>query len=123
MGNQGIDITHSFRHENELNKAMVKSIIHELKNAIIDKGSASLLLSGGNTPGPLYRLLDKECEFLNKIKFGLVDERYVPLTSKFSNEKYIRNCFSRYPSTYYQIIGMVTDPNDYKWNLEHAQSN
>ena len=84
---------------------MVESIIEELKDVIIRKGGATMLLSGGSTPGPLYKLLDEECAFLEKIKIGLVDERYVPVSSEFSNEKYIKNCFSKHPEAFYQITG------------------
>ena len=82
---------------------MVADIIEELNDIIIRKGGATMLLSGGSTPGPLYKLLDKQCSFLEKVKIGLVDERYVPVSSEFSNEQYIKNCFSKHPETFYQI--------------------
>ena len=81
MGNQRFEITNIFFDKNILFRSMVESIIEELKDEIIKKGEATMLLSGGSTPGPLYKLLDEECAFLEKIKIGLVDERYVPVSS------------------------------------------
>ena len=121
MGNQRVEITNLFHDNNVLIKAMVASIIEELKGVIIRKGSATMLLSGGSTPGPLYKLLDDQCDFLGKVKIGLVDERYVPVSSEFSNEQYIKNCFSKHPETFYQIAGMVMDSEDEKRNLEQVR--
>jgi len=51
----------------------------------------------------------------------LVDERYVPVSSEFSNEQYIKNCFLKHPETFYQITGMVMDSEDEKRNLEQVR--
>lgn len=122
MGNQRFEITNIFKNKNTLVKSMVASIIEELKDIVIKKEGATMLLSGGNTPGPLYKLLDEECDFLEKIKIGLVDERYVPISSEYSNEKYIKNCFSKHPEAFYQITGMVIDSEDEKKNIDHVNS-
>ena len=122
MGNQRFEITNIFFDKNILFRSMVESIIEELKDVIIRRGEATMLLSGDSTPGPLYKLLDEECAFLEKIKIGLVDERYVPVSSEFSNEKYIKNCFSKHPEAFYQITGMVIDSEDEKKNIDHVNS-
>jgi len=111
-----------FFDKNILFTSMAESIIEELKDVINRKGGATMLLSGGSTPGPLYKLLDEKCDFLEKIKIGLVDERYVPVSSEFSNEKYIKNCFSKHPEAFYQITGMVIDSEDEKKNIELVTS-
>ena len=115
-------MTDVFENKETLTKAMVSSILDSLQSAIQKNGTANILLSGGSTPGPLYRLLDQECTFLDKVTIGLLDERYVDITSDSSNEKYITSCFTKYPEDYYKIKGMVYDVSDEKQNLEAVKS-
>jgi len=59
-----------------------------VKKIIKNKPDACIALSGGNTPGPLYRKLRKEG--LNKTPhFYQVDERYIPQDNPDSNYKLI----------------------------------
>lgn len=112
----------TFKNKKELSKALVDSILADLSEAVESHGTANVLLSGGSTPGPIYQLLDETCDFTEKLHIGLVDERYVPNTSDFSNEKYIRNCFSKHPKEQYRISGMVYDSNDEKQNLDAVKT-
>jgi 6-phosphogluconolactonase len=118
MATERYVMTDVFENKETLIKAMVSSILDSLQSAIQKNGTANILLSGGSTPGPLYRLLDQECDFLDKVTIGLLDERYVDVTSESSNEKYIRSCFTKYPEDYYTFKGMVYDTSDEKRNLE-----
>lgn len=79
-------------------------------------GNFHVLLSGGSTPGPIYKELNKRKEFAESTKIALVDERFVPNYSEFSNEKLVRECFTN--SEYSSISGMVYDTNDQKNNLK-----
>ncbi len=47
-------------------------------------------LAGGRTPLELYRILSKEKLLWDRLRFYLSDERYVPLSSEFSNYKNIK---------------------------------
>ena len=62
-----------------------------LETAIADKGRASLVVSGGSTPGPLFDRLSGwdlpwEC-----VSVGLVDERWVSPDHEASNEALVRS--------------------------------
>jgi len=60
-------------------------IISGLEDIIQKYGRASLFLSGGSTPGPVYeKLSETDCSW-NKINIGLVDERWVDESDKGSN--------------------------------------
>jgi len=54
-------------------------------------GRASLLVSGGSTPGPVYSELSKIDIAWDKVTLGLVDERWVAQTEKGSNAALICN--------------------------------
>lgn len=113
---------HVFRSNDELSKAMVKEILSDLTKAVEQFGKANLLLSGGSTPGPVYKLLDRECAFTEKINIGLIDERYVPVTSEYSNEKYIRSCFTSRSEASINIKGMVFTSEGETQNLQVART-
>ncbi len=60
---------------------MVKAI----REALRDRGAATIALSGGSSPGDAYRLLAKETLDWNKIQIYWVDERAVPPAHERSN--------------------------------------
>jgi 6-phosphogluconolactonase len=94
-----------------------------LSDAVSHKGHANLLLSGGSTPGPVYRYISEHCQALKKTRIGLVDERYVSIDSEFSNEALIKECFSESENVPEQILGMVFDLKDPSENLRHLETN
>jgi 6-phosphogluconolactonase len=69
--------------------AVADEIIASAREAIAANGTFSLALSGGGTPGAVYRALtnssrSKEIEW-DKVKLFIGDERWVPLNDKASN--------------------------------------
>jgi len=60
-------------------------IVKGLRDAIRDRGEATLALSGGSSPVEAYRLLAKETIDWNKIHVYWVDDRCVPPTHERSN--------------------------------------
>ncbi|NBR14071.1 MAG: 6-phosphogluconolactonase, partial [Crocinitomicaceae bacterium] len=76
-----------FETKEALENSLCQQIKSDLENAISTNGKASLLVSGGTTPKGLFLKLNQlEIDWKNVI-VGLVDERFVPNTSEFSNEK------------------------------------
>lgn len=73
-----------------LHRVLAHHVAQELTEAIAVKGSASLMLSGGNTPRPFLAELAKENVKWDKVKVGLVDERWVDPASDRSNENLVR---------------------------------
>ena len=64
-------------------------IVKELKNAIDKKGHASIAVSGGKTPIPLFKLLSQQDLDWHKVFITLVDDRWVADTDDASNEKLV----------------------------------
>ena len=61
-----------------------------LNKAVDDRGRASLVLSGGNTPRPLLEDLAQRSLPWTQITVTLADERWVDPSSKDSNEAMVR---------------------------------
>ena len=66
-------------------KNFVKEVSDILKEAIIKKNSATLLVSGGSTPKLFFQELSKIEIPWGKVKIGLVDERWLLSSNKDSN--------------------------------------
>lgn len=67
--------------------ALYQVFIEDIEEALQRRGSASLLLSGGSTPTPLYRRLSQAAVDWGKIHVALVDERWVDAADDASNER------------------------------------
>ncbi len=80
-----------FESRNSLLKALGCDIMQILSNALMERDYASMLLSAGTTPGPLYEALSKEDIDWSKVWLAPTDERWVELDHKDSNEKFITN--------------------------------
>jgi len=81
---------HRFEDEEKLAFSLAQNIVNHLNDAIAEKGSASLIVSGGSTPKKLFNALSTMDIDWNKIKIGLCDERLVEPTHNDSNEKLVR---------------------------------
>ena len=82
---------HRIESETELVLTLADDIEADLNEAVANRGSASLVVSGGRTPQPLFAELATRQISWNKISITLADERWVDVSSKDSNEAMIRN--------------------------------
>ncbi|MGB0933319.1 MAG: 6-phosphogluconolactonase [Lishizhenia sp.] len=98
----------------EFTKKTTQEISFILDNSLKKHNQANLLLSGGSTPGPVYKKLSKTYSSLDKVNIGLVDERYVAQTSEYSNELLLKNCFGEKAN----ISGMVYDLEKEENNID-----
>jgi 6-phosphogluconolactonase len=74
----------------ELTLALADFVESELSTAVAKRGQASLVVSGGSTPKPLFEALSHRSLTWDKITITLADERWVDSSSKDSNEAMIR---------------------------------
>lgn len=79
-----------FTSAEELNSAFSARIAGLLQEALEDKGSASLLVSGGRTPLPLFKSLSETDLDWANVTISLADERWVANDDAASNEKLVR---------------------------------
>ncbi len=70
--------------------ALAQKISELLTDAIARRGRASMALSGGTTPVPLFKALRALALPWDKVTLTLVDERWVDRTHPESNEKLLR---------------------------------
>lgn len=101
----------SFASKEEAFTSLAQRISELIRKAQETKGSASVLLSGGGTPMPVYEKLSVSNVDFSKIAFGLVDDRFVPANDPASNEGVIRDIFKNQPD--FKIESMVGNPMDY----------
>lgn len=71
--------------------ALYERVIKALQYDLNSSGKASMLLSGGTTPEPLYEKLSEANLPWQNIQVGLVDERWVDKNHDASNERLLRN--------------------------------
>lgn len=64
-------------------------IVKDLQQAINNKGHASIAVSGGKTPIPLFKLLSQQDLEWHNVFITLVDDRWVDDTDDASNEKLV----------------------------------
>jgi 6-phosphogluconolactonase len=94
----------------------VDELIRGAARTIVERADdgTSIALSGGSTPKPLYELLGRNDELLQKrITWVVVDERYVPLTDPQSNAAMIeRTLFANGIPPNHRFLRFKTELND-----------
>ena len=110
----------SFESKALLEVELASKIADILQIAIAEKGTATILLSGGSTPKNLYQKLGEIDLDWSKVHVGLVDERFVPQDSPFSNETLIRENLMQNKATAAKMHPMVIHTTDYVENLKLA---
>lgn len=81
---------HEYANSDVLVANFSQQIAALLEQAIATKGSASLAVSGGSTPKPLFKALSNIDLAWANINITLVDERWVDTQHRDSNEKLVR---------------------------------
>lgn len=90
-----------FESKNALLAQLELDLLAQVNKVLSEQGQASLLLSGGSTPGPVYENLGKT--LAANVQIALVDDRWVAIDHPGSNEALLRRCFPAH-----QITGMKT---------------
>jgi len=82
---------HSFTDELTLNQNFATQIVTKLTDAIQARGHAYLVVSGGKTPLPLFKLLAQTTLPWEQVTICLADERCVSADDAARNERMLRN--------------------------------
>ena len=110
----------SFESKALLEVDLAQRIADILRSEIEKKGTATLLLSGGSTPKNLYQKLGEIDLDWSNVHVGLVDERFVPQESPFSNETLIRESLMQNKAATAHFHPIVINVSDYSENLTLA---
>ncbi|MBA4286172.1 MAG: 6-phosphogluconolactonase [Xanthomonadaceae bacterium] len=78
---------HRFTSNEAATAALAEAILGRLSAAIAERGVASLIVSGGKSPVPLFARLRVAALDWSKVWITLADERWVEPTSPDSNER------------------------------------
>ncbi len=105
-------IEHTFTEQDVLIASLSQSILKQLQDAIDKKGKASLLVSGGSTPKPLFEKLRKAPLAWEKVSIGLCDERWVPSTHEESNENLVKTYLLQEKAAKATFVGMYNEEAD-----------
>lgn len=100
---------HDFENADRLTDELSQNIAKNLQDAIDKNGRASLIVSGGSTPKPLFeklRMIDIEWD---KVHVGLCDERWVDATHDDSNEKLVKTHLLQDHASKARFISMFVD--------------
>ncbi|MDF7667163.1 6-phosphogluconolactonase [Orbaceae bacterium ESL0727] len=97
---------HEYKNSQLLTEDLVKHIVTVLKQAIDQKGEASMAVSGGKTPIPLFSLLSQQELAWNRVFITLVDDRWVDNTDDASNEKLVTTYLLKDKARLANFIGL-----------------
>lgn len=90
----------------QLTQDMVAHIVAALNKGITTRGTASIAVSGGKTPIPLFKLLSEQSLPWHKVYITLVDDRWVNDTDDASNEKLVFNYLLQNQAKLAKFIGL-----------------
>jgi len=89
--------------------ALSAQIERTLAGALRDRGTASLVVSGGTTPVPLFRALRATRIAWENVHVTLADERWVDVADAASNEALVRRELLEGAAANARFIGLKTD--------------
>ena len=98
----------AFDHTSTLVETLSARIRKMLSESVHNKGHASLAVSGGTTPIPLFEALSHLDLEWDKVVVTLVDERWVEITDRDSNEYLVRRYLLKEKAVKARFIGMKT---------------
>jgi len=110
-------------YENQSNVTdAAKAISASLQQALLSRGQASLMVSGGSSPKPVYEALSKADLDWSKITVTLVDERWVDSGEVGSNEDFIRETLLQNNAAQANFFGLKTAHKTVELGLTEARS-
>ena len=93
-------------------KNLVKEVTTLLKKAIIEKHSATLLVSGGNTPKLFFQELSKIKLDWSCVTIGLVDERWIEPSNQDSNANLVSKFLLQNEAKHASFIPLFLENSD-----------
>lgn len=97
-----------FEDRASLFTALAQQCQAQLAKSLTKNGTASLMVSGGSTPAPLYETLSLSDLDWKKISIALVDERWVDREHTASNESLIYSSLLINNASQANFVGMKT---------------
>jgi 6-phosphogluconolactonase len=89
--------------------ALADEIASRLRVRVAADGEASLVVTGGSTPGALYDALSQHEARWDRVSLTLTDERWVPTDSEASNERLVRERLLQGRARAARLVPLKTD--------------
>lgn len=99
---------HSFKSREAMVEMASKQIAEAITAAVADRGKASLMLSGGSSPRPVYEALSKMDLPWENVIIGLVDDRWIERGQAGSNETFLDQTLLKGKARASTFIGLKT---------------
>jgi len=103
---------YKFECKEALFDELLQDVMDGLSAGLENKSEASMLLSGGTSPGALYNMMSQQEFDWEKVHFGLSDERWVSPDSDDSNEKLVKETLLTNNASSANFIGLKSADND-----------
>jgi 6-phosphogluconolactonase len=106
------DRFHAFLNADDMTRALADEIVTRVDAGVTSRGAASLVVSGGTTPAPLFDLLSTRAAPWDKAWITLSDERWIAPDQDGSNEKLVRTRLLRDAAAGAKLVPLkTTDPS------------
>lgn len=111
----------TFDNNQQLTDSLCERIAAILSDAVAERGRATLVVSGGRTPKPLFEKLSRTSLPWSKVTILLADERWVLPDSDDSNDKLIKTTLLKNKAAQAHYVGLFTAHESAK-SAERQQS-
>jgi 6-phosphogluconolactonase len=101
--------------------ALAAFIAGTLEHALQSRAQASLLLSGGRSPVPMFAALSRYPLDWSRVTIGLVDERCVPPDSEASNARLVREHLLQHRAAAARFVPLYESGLDPEAAAAHAE--
>jgi len=97
-----------FEQRSALTDALSSEIVQRVRDGVAARGQASLVVTGGSTPGPLYDALGRADAPWAQTWLTLTDERWVSVDDPASNEGLVRRRLLQGRVAEARLVGLKT---------------
>lgn len=112
---------HSFNNSNLLNTTLAAQIKKILCEAVQLRGCAYLVVSGGQTPAELFKILAQSEIPWEKVLVMLADERCVSITDKDRNERLVRDILLQHQAARAVFLSLYNEKLDRNASLSKVE--
>jgi 6-phosphogluconolactonase len=112
-----------FDDRSSMVEALQREFSEQLQQALEQRQQATLLLSGGSTPEPLYQQLSRTDLAWERINVALVDERWVNSDNVASNERFLRESLCVNQASKATLLGMKNNAASVFDGVDECNSN
>ncbi|MCW8092068.1 6-phosphogluconolactonase [Alteromonas sp. ASW11-130] len=113
--------TKTFSDKSSLVTSFADEIISILNEGITEHGRASLVVSGGSTPLPLFKELSQRDLDWTKVDITLADERWVDENHSDSNTKLVKQNLIQNKAANAHFVPLYSDYNDASEGVHEAE--